>query len=218
MKKCCGEVKTEPQLVEISDVWCKMSNVRRLWSGVRCQMYYVRLISDFVVWCIVWCLLSDVKRLMSDVRHLMSDVLCLMSDSVLWCMMSGVCCLRPDVWCKMSDVRRLLSDVLCQMSDERCLMSKVWCQMSDVRDVCLLSGVWCLKSAVLCLMYDIWCLMYYVWCLMYCLWCLMFVWFNRGFTVLFIRTLTSVVHIPGTSENVSPMTETLNSKFWSASW
>ena len=168
MKKYRGEVKTEPQLVEISDVWCKMSNVRRLWSGVRCQMYYVRL-------------------------------------------MSGVCCLRPDVWCKMSDVRHLLSDVLCQMSDERCLMSDVWCQKSDVRRLMFV-------MYVLFLMYDIWCLMYYVWCLMYCLWCLMFVWFNRGFTVLFIRTLTSVVRIPGTSENVSPMTETLNSKFGSASW
>ena len=30
---------------------------------------------------------------------------------------------------------------------------------------------------------------------------------------LFVRTLTSAVRIPGTSENVSPMTETLNSKF-----
>ena len=31
--------------------------------------------------------------------------------------------------------------------------------------------------------------------------------------VFFIRTLTTAVRVPGTSENVSPMTETLNSKF-----
>ena len=57
-----------------------------------------------------------------------------------------------------------------------------------------MSDVLCLMSDVLFMMSDV---------------CLV----NREFTVLFISTLTSAVRIPGTSENVSPMTETLNSKF-----
>ena len=104
----------------LSDVWCLLSNVRRL-------MF------------VVWCQTSNVWSLMSDVWCLKSDVCCLMSD--VWCMMSYVCCLMSDVW-------RLVSDDWCLESDAWCLKFVVWCQTPDV----------CLMSDVTRVMWEVWCM------------------------------------------------------------
>ena len=111
-------------LILISDVWCHISNVRRLMfccqtSNVRCQS------SD------VWCPMSDVWFLMFDVWCQMYDVWCEMSD--FWSLMSNVCefwFLMSNIWCPMSRVRSLMYDVCCLISDVR----SVRCLMSDVSE------------------------------------------------------------------------------------
>ena len=119
----------------LSDVWCLLSDVRRLMSGL-------------------WCLMSEVWCLLSNVRRLMYDVLCLLSD---------VRRLTSGVWWLVSRVRRLMSEVCCLMSDTWCL-SHVWCHTGDVRSLMYdlrrlmpdVSDDWC--------MHDVWCLVFIVWC------------------------------------------------------
>ena len=82
------------------DVWCQLSNIRRLMSLYMSHVYC--LMSD------AWCLMSVVLCLLSDVRHLLSDV---------WCQMCDVCCLMWDVTIFES----------CQTSYVICLMYNMRC-------------------------------------------------------------------------------------------
>ena len=91
---------------QMSDIWCRRSDVRHLMSHVWCLMsnlwcptFYVQCLM-FYVWCKIW---------------LMTDI---------WCYMSGVC-QTSDIWCRRSDVRGLMSHVWC-------LIFEVWHLMPDV--------------------------------------------------------------------------------------
>ena len=90
-------------MCDTCDVWCQTSDLmtcnRHLTSDVGCIMSYVRC-NRSEVWCQttdvyclyeVWCLLSEVRRLMFVVRYMMS-----------------VC----DVWCQMSHIFFLMKAAL----------------------------------------------------------------------------------------------------------
>lgn len=137
---------------QISDVWHRATNIRRMISNVKGLMF------------VVWSLTSDVCCQTSDVTCLMFVVWC--QTSVVWCETSDVCCLMSDVWChtsdilclmfvvrrltwesdirqQASDIRHLMYDICFLTSDFCCLMANVWCSMSDVCSV-----IWFLMSDV----------------------------------------------------------------------
>ena len=114
---------------------CVISCINYLFQSQKLSYHYYSLSA-------VWCLLSNVRRLMYDVWCLLSDVWCLVYDD--WCLvsvMSEVCCMMSDIWC--------LSHVWCHTGDVRSLMYDLRRLMSDVSDD------WC--------MHDAWCLVFIVW-------------------------------------------------------
>ena len=107
-------------------LWNLGKNIITLTCVISCINYLFqsqKLSYHYYSFCDVWCLLSNVRRLMYDVWCLLSDVRRLMSG--LWCLMSGI-------WCLLSNVRRLMYDVWYLLSDVRRLMSDVWCMMIGV--------------------------------------------------------------------------------------
>ena len=101
---------------------CVISCINYLFQNQKLSYHYYSL-SD------VWCLLSNVRRLMSVVWCQTSNVWCLMSD--VWCLVYDDWCLVPDAWCLKFVVWCQTSDV-CLMSDVTRVMWEVWCMISDV--------------------------------------------------------------------------------------
>ena len=126
--------------IQLSEVWCHMSDVRRL-------------ISD------IWYQISDITHPTSHIRRLTSNIyhtsdVCPLSWNV-WHQMPGICqmfdvrclmCDMCDVWSQMSDSTRLKSHVWSQMSDVRRLMLGVWSQTSDV--TCLTQATWGMTTSL----------------------------------------------------------------------